>query len=58
VGVQLKGDLVYICIAQSATPSAAALHVEYVERRIKYGILFIFSPFYEYSNLEYVHVPV
>jgi len=24
----------------------------------KYGILFIFRPFYEYSHLEYVHVPV
>ena len=34
------------------------LHVEYAKRRIKYGILFIFSPFDEYSNLEYVAVPV
>ena len=34
------------------------LQVEYAERRIKYGNLFIFSPFYEYSNLEYVRVPV
>ena len=24
----------------------------------KYGILFIFSLFYEYSNLEYVHIHV
>jgi len=34
------------------------LHVEYAERRRTYGILFIYRPFYEYSNLEYVHVPV
>jgi len=44
-------------------PQKVRLHVahlfaEYAERRIKYGILFIFSPFYEYTNLEYVHVPV
>jgi len=25
---------------------------------MKYGLLFISSPFYEYSNLEYEHVPV
>jgi len=25
---------------------------------IKYGILFIFSPFSEYSNLKYVHIHV
>jgi len=35
-----------------------ALHVKYAERRIKYGILFIFSPIYEYSNLAYLHVLV
>jgi len=35
-----------------------SLHVEYAERRIKYGILFIFSPFYEYGHLAYEHVPV
>jgi len=34
------------------------LHIEYAERRIKYGILFIFSPIYKYSNLEYEHVTV
>jgi len=34
------------------------LHVKYAEQRIKYTILFIFSSFYEYSNLEYEHVPV
>jgi len=34
------------------------LPVEYAEQRTKYGILFIFRPFYEYSDLEYVHVPV
>ena len=32
------------------------LHVEYVKRRTKYGILFIFSPFCEYMNLEYVRI--
>jgi len=36
----------------------AILHVEHAERITKYGIRFIFRPFYEYSNLEYVHVPV
>jgi len=34
------------------------LHVEYAEQRLKYGILFIFSPVYEYSNLAHEHVPV
>jgi len=34
------------------------LHVEYVRRRRKYGILFIFDLFCEYINLEYVWVPV
>jgi len=34
------------------------LHVEYAERSINYGILFIFSLFYEHSNLEYEHVSV
>ena len=34
------------------------LHVEYAEGRMTYGILFIFSPCYEYSNVECVHVPV
>jgi len=34
------------------------LHVEYAGRRIKYGILFMFSLFYEYNNLEYVHIHV
>jgi len=34
------------------------LRVEYAKQRLKYGILFIFSPVYEYSNLEYGHVPV
>ena len=35
-----------------------SLHVEYAERRRKYGILFIFSLFCEYIDLEYVRVPV
>ena len=33
----------------------ANLHVEYTERSINSGILFIFSLVYEYGNLEYVH---
>jgi len=32
--------------------------VEYAERRINYGILFLFRPFYECSIPEYEHVPV
>jgi len=32
--------------------SAAVLHVGYAERRTKYSLRFMFSPFYEYSNLE------
>jgi len=35
-----------------------ALHVEYAEQRLNYGVLFTFSPSYEYSHLEYEHVPV
>jgi len=35
-----------------------SLHVEYAERSITYGLLFIFSLIYEYNNLEYEHVPV
>ena len=34
------------------------LYMELAERRINDGILFVFSPFYEYSHLEYEHVPV
>ena len=36
----------------------STLHVEYAERRIEYGILFIFRPFHEYSLLECDHIPV
>ena len=36
----------------------AILHVGYAERRLTYGILFIFSAFYEYINLEYGRVHV
>jgi len=36
----------------------STLHVEYAERRIEYGILFIVSLLYEYTNLEYVHIYV
>jgi len=38
--------------------TAVVLHVECAGGRTKYGILFIFSLFYEYSNLEYVHIHV
>jgi len=34
------------------------LHVEYAERRRKYGIIFIFILLCEYIHLEYVRVPV
>jgi len=34
------------------------LHVEYAERRTKYGNLFILSLFCEYTNLEYVRIHV
>ena len=37
---------------------APVLYVEYAEQRIKSGILFIFSLFHEYNNLEYVHIHV
>jgi len=32
------------------------LHVEYARGRRKYGILFLFSLSYEYSNLEYAYI--
>jgi len=35
-----------------------SLYVEYARGRLKYGFLFRFSLFYEYSNLEYVHIHV
>jgi len=44
--------------APPPTTRPAVLYVECAERRLKYGILFIYSRFYEYSNLEYVRVPV
>jgi len=34
------------------------LHVEYAGERIQYGILCIFSLFYEYGHLEHVHINV
>ena len=34
------------------------LHVENVERRITYGILFILCLLFEYINLEYEHIHV
>jgi len=40
----------YITGAQQRRDSVCAgLHVEYAERRIEYGIQFMFSPFYEYT---------
>jgi len=44
--------------AEDESYRVSSLHVEYARRRIKYGILFIFSLLYEYSNLEYVHIHV
>jgi len=38
--------------------SLHVLHVEYAERRMKYGILFMVNLFYECSNLKDEHVPV
>jgi len=35
-----------------------SLHVEYAERRTKYGILFIFCLLFEYINLAYVRIHV
>jgi len=35
-----------------------SLHVEYAEREKEYGILFIFSLFCEYIQLEYVRIHV
>ena len=45
-------------IVEAHEERVGGLHVEYAERSIEYGIIFIFSPVYEYSNLAYDHVPV
>jgi len=47
-------------VTASVTLSAvvSSLHVEYEEHKTNYGILFIFSLFCEYVNLEYVRVRV
>jgi len=45
-------------VLETTTSTTTTLRVEYAERSINYGILFICSPFHEYNNLEYVHVPV
>jgi len=42
----------------SRAECCAGLHVEYAYRGNKYGILFIFSLFCEYINLEYLRFPV
>ena len=44
--------------AYGASEALVGLHVENAERRILNGILFIRSPFCEYSSLAYVYVPV
>jgi len=49
----VKGTACLLCVSR-----VVRLHVEYAKQRIPYGILFICSPFYEYSILEHVHVPV
>ena len=36
----------------------SCLHVKYVEQRTNYGVLFIWSVFGEYMNLEYVRIRV
>jgi len=36
------------------TVGVTSPHVEYAEQRMKHGILFLFSPCYEHSNLECV----
>jgi len=40
------------------TISCEAYMLNMRREAIQYGILFLFSPFHEYSNLEYEHVPV
>jgi len=57
VGVR-KGCLLGVVDSVGELSEVFGLHVEYAERRLKYGILFTFNPFYEYSNLEYEDVPV
>ena len=41
-----------------AMMTVTALHVEYADRGIEYGILFMFSPLCEYTHLEYVRIHV
>jgi len=45
-------------MARRQTPGIYTLHVEYAEGSIIYGILFLLSLLYAYSNLEKEHVPV
>jgi len=45
-------------VIRTTEPTVRNLHVEYAGGRITYGILFIFSLFYEYSNLESVHLHI
>jgi len=50
--------MISFTIRAPPTPHPPTLHVEYAGERMKYDILFIFSLFCEYINLEYVLVPV
>jgi len=47
---------VLVCVCECARVCESTC--EYAERIIEYSLLFICSPFYEYSHLEYEHVPV
>jgi len=46
------------CSSAAVANLVVSLHVEYGERRIQCGILFIFSLCCEYINLEYVRIHV
>jgi len=48
----------WICLRSIGWSRLDILRGEYAERRLRYGILVIFSPVYDYSNLEYEHVHV
>ena len=52
---------VYVCGCVCALPRnchGLGPYMLNMRRGTKYGILFRFLPFYEYSNLNYVEVPV
>ena len=63
--IYLRASFRYINTSGASTKACSqrkrgvtTLYVEYAERRSEYGILFTFSLFCEYLNLEYVRVPV